>query len=75
MNLDPKKVIYLAIGLLAVFASFMLLSFFASFQEVFATPGALSNASPIGILAVFAILVFGAIFLFNAATHIIKGAM
>ena len=70
--IHPTKIFYLAIALLAILASLALLSFFVTFENVFSLEGALSTASPAGILAVFAILVFGGMYLFDVAIRIIK---
>jgi len=73
--MKPIKTIYLAAGLLALLAAMILLGFLGSFQQVLSMEGAISNASPIGIMAVFAILIFGGIYFFNGAGKIIKEAL
>ncbi len=59
-------------ALLAVLVSIALFSFLGSFQRVFLSSELLSKASPWGILAVCAMLLFGGIYLFNAAGKIVK---
>ncbi|MFH1391315.1 MAG: hypothetical protein ABIH20_03330 [Candidatus Diapherotrites archaeon] len=73
--MKPKQTIFLAIGLLVVFGSFVLLSFFTNLQQIFTINDVFSESSPMGIFAIFAIIVFGGIYLFNTAGHVIKGAM
>lgn len=71
MNL-PKKTFYLGVALLAILASIALLLYLGGFQRIFLKGNLLSGASPIGVLAVIGILVFGGVYLFNAAGKIIK---
>ena len=73
--IHPAKTVYIGIALLSVLGSIILLSFLVTFQNVFSLEGALSTASPAGILAVFAILLFGGMYLFNIAIRIIKSVM
>ena len=73
--MEPKKIIYFAIGMLTLFASFVLLSFLTSFQQVFKLENALSNSSPVGILVIFGLFLFGSIYLLNSAVHILKSVV
>ena len=65
----------LAAGIFAVFMAITLLGFFGSFQGVMLKDRLFSGTSPIGVLAIFGILIFGGAYFFNAAGHIIKGAV
>jgi len=73
--MDPKKIIYFAIGLLTLFTAFVLLSFLTSFQQVFKLENAMSNSSPVGILVIFGLFLFGSIYMLNSAVHILKGVV
>ena len=75
MQLDSYKVIFVAIALFAIMASLSLLSYLNSLQRAFTFDTLLSHASPIGVLAIFGILLFGGIYLFNASAKIIKQAV
>ncbi|MAG18340.1 MAG: hypothetical protein CL944_02615 [Candidatus Diapherotrites archaeon] len=73
--IHPKKTLFLAIGLLVVFGSFVLLSFFLSLHQIFTINNVFSGSNPTGVFAIFAIIIFGGIYLFNTAGHVIKGAL
>ncbi len=72
---SAMRIVALAAGLFALFMAVALFSFFGGFQGVLLRERLFSGTSPIGVLAVFGILIFGGAYFFNAAGHIIKGAV
>ncbi|MEK6957406.1 MAG: hypothetical protein AABW99_00285 [archaeon] len=72
---QAKKISLVSIALLALLGSMILLALYGVMQNSFLKNGLFSEANPIGVVAVFAIIILGGIYLFNAAAHIIKGAI
>jgi len=73
--MKPDKTIFFGIAALAIILSLVLLAFFAGFQKSFANANTISNSSPVGLIAIVAIVLFGGIYLFKAAGHILKGVI
>jgi len=73
--MKPKQTFFLAIGMLVVFASLVMLSLFTNFQQILVMEGVFSTANPLAVFAIFAIIIFGGIYLFKSATEIIKGGL
>ncbi len=70
-----KKMFYAGIALLAIFMAVALLGMFGSLQKAFLVKDIFSGSSPLGVMAVFAILIFAGIYFLKAGGQIIKGAI
>ena len=69
------KLLGAMIGIATLFASVAIFGYLGGFQGVLLVNGLFSKASPIGVLAIFGILIFGGVYFFKAAGQIIKGAV
>jgi len=70
-----NKLIAVLVGLMVIAASLMLAGWFVRFQGVMTIDRLFSEYNPIGVLGVFAILIFGGFYLLNAGFGIIKSGM
>jgi len=66
------KLFGIVAGIFAIFFSIALLSYLGVFQSVLLDGKLFSTSSPIGVFAIFAMLIFGGIYFFTAAGHVIK---
>ena len=69
------KLFGIVVGVFAIFSSIALFSYLGGFQNVLLNGKLFSTSSPIGAFAIFAILLFGGIYFFTAAGHVIKEAV
>ena len=69
------KLFGIVAGIFAIFAAIALFSYFGNFQGVLLDGELFSAANPIGVFAIFGILLFAGIYFFTAAGHIIKEAV
>ena len=66
---------YVGIALLVLLGFIILLGFFGAMQKTFLLQGLFSTSNPIALLAIFAIIIFGAVYLLRTGTQIIKATI
>ncbi len=71
MNL-PQKTFYIGIAALAIFTGILMLGMLGSFQQIFLVRNVFSAGNPVAVFGIFAIVVFGGIYLLKAGGQIIK---
>lgn len=69
------KLFGIVVGVIALFVGMALFAYLSGFQNVLLGDKLFSEANPIGVLAIFGILLFGGLYFFTAAGHIIKEAV
>ena len=69
------KLFGIVAGIFAIFASIALFAYFGDFQGVLLGDKLFSQVNPIGVFAIFGILLFAGIYFFTVAGHIIKEAV
>jgi len=73
MNAGKFTFVLLGISLAAL--SMAMLSMLAGYLGIMLNGGLFRDASPLGVIVVFAIIILGGVYLFNTAAKIIKNAI